>query len=40
MKIEKFEDAKDFALRDQIRGAAGSIMHNIAEGFEAGSDPD
>jgi len=32
--------AKDFALRDQIRSAAGSIMHNIAEGFESGSDPE
>jgi four helix bundle protein len=30
--------ARDFALRDQIRDAAGSVMHNIAEGFEAGSD--
>jgi len=30
--------AKDFALRDQIRRAASSIMHNIAEGFGAGSD--
>lgn len=30
--------AKDFALRDQIRRAAGSSMHNIAEGFDAGSD--
>ena len=30
--------AQDFGLRDQIREAAGSIMHNIAEGFEAGSD--
>ena len=29
---------KDFQLRDQIRDAAGSVMHNIAEGFEAGSD--
>ena len=29
---------KDFGLRDQIRRAAGSSMHNIAEGFEAGSD--
>lgn len=35
-KAEEF--AKDFALKDQIRRAAGSIMHNIAEGFEAGSD--
>jgi four helix bundle protein len=27
---------RDFGLRDQIQRAAGSIMHNIAEGFEAG----
>jgi four helix bundle protein len=27
----------DFPLRDQIRAAAGSAMHNIAEGFDAGS---
>ena len=30
--------AQDFGLRDQIQRAASSIMHNIAEGFEAGSD--
>lgn len=30
--------ARDFELRHQIRGAAGSVMHNIAEGFEAGAD--
>lgn len=30
--------AKDFRLRDQIQGAAGSVMHNIAEGFDAGKD--
>lgn len=30
--------AKDFGLRNQIQSAAGSVMHNIAEGFESGSD--
>lgn len=29
---------KDFDLRNQIRRAAGSAMHNIAEGFESGTD--
>jgi len=32
--------SKDFRLRDQIQGAAGSVMHNIAEGFDAGTNPD
>ena len=32
------EFARDFGLRDQIRDAAGSVMHNIAEGFDSGSD--
>jgi four helix bundle protein len=32
--------AKDFRLSGQIRGAAGSIMHNISEGFDAGSNPE
>ncbi len=32
--------AKDFKLRDQIQGAAGSVMHNIAEGFDSGSNPE
>ena len=33
---EKFK--KDFRLCGQIRDASGSAMHNIAEGFDAGSD--
>ncbi|MBI5934535.1 MAG: four helix bundle protein [Chloroflexi bacterium] len=35
---ETAKSAKDYRLRDQIQGAAGSIMHNIAEGFDDGSD--
>jgi len=30
--------ARDYKLRDQIQGAAGSVMHNIAEGCDAGTD--
>lgn len=29
---------RDFGLRDQIQRAAGSAMHNIAEGFDGGSN--
>jgi four helix bundle protein len=32
--------AKDFRLRDQILDAAGSVMHNIAEGCDSGTDPE
>jgi four helix bundle protein len=32
--------SKDFRLRDQIQDAAGSVMHNIAEGFDSGSNPE
>lgn len=32
--------ARDFKLRDQIQDAAGSAMHNIAEGCDSGSDPE
>jgi four helix bundle protein len=34
------EFSKDFKLRDQILDAAGSVMHNIAEGSDAGTDPE
>jgi four helix bundle protein len=30
--------SKDFRLSGQIRDAAGSVMHNIAEGFDAGTN--
>ena len=30
--------SRDFALRDQVRRAATSVMSNIAEGFDSGSD--
>jgi four helix bundle protein len=29
--------ARDLQLRNQIRGAAGSVMHNVAEGFDSGT---
>ena len=32
--------AHDFNLNGQIRGAAGSVMHNIAEGYDSGTDPE
>jgi four helix bundle protein len=38
--IRKEKFARDFGLRNQIQEAAGSVMHNIAEGFESGYDPE
>lgn len=35
---KKSSFSKDHRLVNQIRDAAGSVMHNIAEGFDAGSD--
>ena len=32
---KKSQFARDFGLRDQIQKAAGSTMHNIAEGFDS-----
>jgi four helix bundle protein len=32
--------SKDFRLRDQVLDASGSVMHNIAEGCDSGTDPE
>ena len=35
--LSSTELSKDFRMRDQMRGSVGSIMDNIAEGFDRGS---
>ena len=37
---KKTKFARDFGLRKQIQDAAGSSMHNIAEGFDAETNPE
>jgi len=37
---ERPKFAKDFRLCSQIQDAAGSVMHNIAEGFDSGTNPE
>jgi len=32
--------ARDFGLKGQIQNAAGSSMHNIAEGFDSETNPE
>jgi four helix bundle protein len=34
------KSSKDFRLCGQIQDAAGSVMHNIAEGFDSGTNPE
>ena len=37
---KKTEFSRDFGLRRQIQDAAGSSMHNIAEGFDSETNPE
>ena len=37
---KKTEFARDYGLKKQIQDAAGSTMHNIAEGFDSESNPE
>jgi four helix bundle protein len=37
---KKTKFARDFGLKGQIQNAAGSSMHNIAEGFDSETNPE
>jgi four helix bundle protein len=37
---KKTKFARDFGLKRQIQDAAGSSMHNIAEGFDSETNPE
>ena len=37
---KKSEFAKDYGLKKQIQDAAGSSMHNVAEGFDSETNPE
>jgi four helix bundle protein len=37
---KKTQFARDFGLKNQIQDAAGSSMHNIAEGFDSETNPE
>ncbi|MBS3944325.1 MAG: four helix bundle protein [Melioribacter sp.] len=39
-RIDNSKYLKDYGFKDQIQRAAVSVMNNIAEGFERGSDRD
>ena len=39
-KTKESAFSRDYGLRDQITRASGSIMHNIAEGFDAETNAD
>ena len=37
---QKTEFARDYGLKGQIQNAAGSVMHNIAKGFDSETNPE
>jgi four helix bundle protein len=36
--VKQPQFAKDYGLKDQVTRASGSVMHNVAEGFDGGSN--